>query len=197
MSILVDKKKAILVVVDIQGKLLGKIRFNEMVVENTLKLIEYAKVADIPIIITEQYKKGLGDTVESISQAIPDFAPIEKTSFGCFGEPDFKKALKATKRDTLIIVGIETHICVCQTALEALENYKVYIPTDAVSSRHKNNWMAGLERMKEEGATLVTTEMLIYEMMKEAGTEEFKKMLPHFKEKPEKEKMKDEEPRVY
>lgn len=193
MSVLIDKKKTILVVVDIQDKLIGKIRFNEMVVDNTIKLIDYAKLAGIPIIVTEQYRKGLGETVEGIKEAIPDFAPIEKTSFGCFGEPEFKKALKATKRDNLIVVGIETHICVCQTVLEGLEQYRVYVPTDAVSSRYKGDWIAGLERMKEEGANLVTTEMIIFELMKEAGTAEFKGMLHHFKEKPEKKKKKKDD----
>jgi nicotinamidase-related amidase len=193
MPTLIDKNKTILLVVDFQEKLIGKIRFNEMIVENTLKLIDYAKIAGIPIVVTEQYRKGLGDTVESIKEAIPDFAPVEKLSFGCFGDPAVKKALKSSKRDTLIVVGIEAHICVCQTVLEGLENYRVYVPTDAVSSRYKGDWMAGLQRMKDEGATLVTTEMLIFELMKESGTEEFKKMLHHFKDKPKKEKKKDDD----
>lgn len=188
MSNLINKEKTALVVVDIQEKLLPKIRFHNLVVNNTLLLIEYAKIAGIPIIVTEQYPRGMGHTIEEISNAIPDFNPITKVSFGCFGEKEFTRALDRFKPESLIITGIETHVCICQTVLEGLADYSIYVPVDAVSSQNKGDWVTALERMKENGADIVSTEMLLFEMMKEAGTGEFKKMLPFIKEKHGKEK---------
>jgi len=184
MSNLIDKNKTLLLIVDIQDVLLPKIRFGEMVVDNTTKLIEYAKIAGIPIMVTEQYPKGLGHTTERIKNAIPDFKPIEKLAFGCFGDKEFVKKLKKHKKDTLIVLGIETHVCVCQTVLEAVENYKVYVPVDAVSSQEKGDWATALQRMKDAGARIVSTEMLIFELLQVAGTDEFKKILPYLKKKP-------------
>jgi len=183
MSNLINKYKTALIVIDLQEKLMSKIRFKDMVITNSLLLIEYAKIAGIPIILTEQYPKGLGHTVPAIKEAMPDITPIEKLTFGCFGDKKFTKALKSLKKDTLIVLGIETHVCVCQTVLEALEKYKVYVPVDGVSSQEKGNWVAALERMKEKGAEIVSTEMLLFELMQEAGTDEFKEMLPHIKDK--------------
>ena len=188
MSNLINKEKTALVVVDIQEKLLPRIRFHNLVVNNTLLLIEYAKIADIPIIVTEQYPRGMGHTIKEISNAIPDFNPITKVSFGCFGEKEFKRTLERFKPENLIITGIETHVCICQTVLEGLADYSIYVPVDAVSSQNKGDWVTALERMKENGTDLVSTEMLLFEMMKEAGTGEFKKMLPFIKEKHAKEK---------
>lgn len=185
MAELIDKSKSILLVVDFQGKLLHKIRFHDMVTHNAVKLIKYAQIAGIPIIAAEQYPQGLGKTVDVIAEAIEGFNPIIKNTFGCFGEKTFVEALKKhKKRDTLIITGIETHVCIYQTVLEGLEKYKVYVPVDAVSSQEKGDWATGLERMKEKGADMVSTEMLLFELMREAGTDEFKKMLPALKEKP-------------
>ncbi|MCD4785961.1 MAG: hydrolase [Candidatus Eremiobacteraeota bacterium] len=184
MSNLIDKNKTILLIVDIQDVLLPKIRFREAVINNTLKLIEYAKIADIPIMVTEQYPKGLGHTTTLIRNAIPDFKPIEKATFGCFGDKEFVKKLKKHKRDTLIVVGIETHVCICQTVLEAIEKYKVYVPVDAVSSQDKGDWATALQRMKDKGAEIVSTEMLIFELIQTAGTDEFKKILPYLKKSP-------------
>lgn len=188
MSNLITREKTVFVVVDIQEKLLPRIRFHNMVVNNTLLLIEYAKVAGIPIIVTEQYPRGLGHTVADIRNAIPDFNPVTKVTFSCFGEKEFKTALDGFKPENLIITGIETHVCICQTVLEGLADYSIYVPVDAVSSQNKGDWVTALERMKENGADIVSTEMLIFEMMREAGTGEFKKMLPFIREKHAKEK---------
>ncbi len=188
MSNLLNKEKTALVVVDIQEKLLPRIRFHNLVVNNTLLLIEYAKIAGIKIIVTEQYPRGMGYTIKEIGNAIPDFKPITKVSFGCFGEKEFRNELEKFKPENLIIVGIETHVCICQTVLEGLADYSIFIPVDAVSSQNKGDWVTALERMKDNGAEIVSTEMILFEMMKEAGSGEFKKMLPFIKEKHTKEK---------
>ena len=183
MSNLLKKEKTVLVIVDFQEALLPRIRFHKMVVENTLLLIEYAKIAGIPIIVTEQYPRGMGPTVKEIKDAIPDFNPITKVSFGCFGEKEFKKAIEHYNPENLIVTGIETHVCICQTVLEGLADYGIYVPVDAVSSQDKGDWVTALERMKDNGAEMVSTEMLIFELMKEAGTGEFKKILPLIKKR--------------
>lgn len=174
---LLNKRDTVLVVIDFQEKLLPRIRFHEQIVNNTLKLIEYAEIAEIPIVVTEQYPKGLGPTSSLIANAIPGFDPIVKMSFGCFGEERFVSALKELGRRNLIVTGIETHVCVCQTVLCALDNYSVYVPADAVSSQNKSDWRTALERMRSRGADVVSTEMIIFEMMRMAGTDEFKKVL--------------------
>jgi len=172
---LLSPKGSVLVVVDVQEKLLPFIADEEMVVKNIVKLIKFAKIIGMPIVLTEQYPKGLGSTVREIRELTTDLQPITKLPFSCFGSEEFKESLRRLGASTLIIVGIEAHVCVNQTALNALENYKVHVISDATSSRTKENWQVGIERMAREGVTISSTEMLIYELLATAGTEEFKR----------------------
>lgn len=182
---LLAKERCALVVVDLQEKLLPAIFEKERVLRNSKRLIECAKILRLPILLTRQYPKGLGDTSSEIRALLPaDIQPIDKMEFGCFHNPGFREATQQLKpqRNTLLVAGIESHICVTQTALGALEEgFKVHIAADATSSRSEFNWKIGLNRMKDSGAQLSSTEMMIYELLGRSGTPEFKAMLPHLK----------------
>lgn len=172
---LIGREGAALVVIDVQEILLPKIAEKERTVANIVKLICFCKICGIPIVLTEQYPKGLGKTVKEIKDEIPDVIPIEKTSFSCFGIQEFKDTLVKMEITTLILTGIEAHVCVAQTALEALDDYQVYVISDAVSSRALGNVQIGLQRMRDCGATISSTEMVMYEILRDARTEEFRK----------------------
>lgn len=172
----------VLLVVDLQEKLLPTISGIEKTIVQCVKLIRFARVLNIPILWTEHYPKGLGPTAGEIASELKGLAPLEKISFGCLGEPKFRKALEETGKKQLLIAGIETQVCVMQTTLMALEaGYEVYVPRDAVASRAKNQYKAGLARMEKAGAQLVTVEMAMFEALRVGGTPEFKKILPLIK----------------
>jgi nicotinamidase-related amidase len=172
-----------LIVIDIQEKLLPPIFQKEQLVKNAQLLIRLAGILKIPTIATAQYTKGLGNTVPEIRSLVPD-SGIDKQLFSCFGSDVFCSMLKRLpgRRNTLLLCGMESHICVMQTALNALrEGYLVHVASDAVSSRTEWNWKIGLERMRAAGAVISSTEMMIYELLRSSGTDAFKQMLPHLK----------------
>jgi nicotinamidase-related amidase len=181
-----------LIVIDIQEKLLSPIFERERVVKNSQLLIRAAGILKIPTIATTQYAKGLGETVPDVKSLLPN-DPIDKQMFSCFGSDVFCSALKEVphvspglrivgRRNTLLLCGMESHICVAQTALAALrEGHLVHVASDAVSSRTEWNWKIGLDRMRAAGAVISSTEMIIYELLRSSGTEEFKKMLAYLK----------------
>ena len=173
-----------LVVVDIQTKLLPPIFQKEQLVRNAQLLIRAAAILKIPSLISTQYSKGLGATVPEVASLLPDADPIDKVMFSCFGSDEFCTLLKRMPghRNTLLLCGMESHICVAQTALAALrEGYLVHVASDAVSSRTEWNWRIGLERMRAAGAVLSSTEMVIYELMRSSGSAAFKELLPYLK----------------
>ena len=134
--------------------------------------------------LSTQYSKGLGNTVPEIASLLPDTDPIEKSVFSCFGSDVFCAAMKRLpgNRSTVILCGMEAHICVAQTALAALrEGYLVHVVSDATSSRTEWNWKIGLDRMRAGGAVISSTEMVIYEALGSADTSAFKNMLNHLK----------------
>jgi nicotinamidase-related amidase len=173
-----------LVVVDIQTKLLPPIFQKEQLVRNAQLLIRAAGILKIPSMISTQYAKGLGGTVPEVASLLPDTEAIDKLMFSCFGSDEFCTLLKRLpgNRNTLLLCGMESHICVAQTALAALrEGYLVHVASDAVSSRAEWNWKVGLERMRAAGAVLSSTEMMIYELMRSSGSGAFKELLPYLK----------------
>lgn len=176
-SKLLNREEAVLIIVDVQDKLLPAIAEKEKLVENIIKLIMFAKIIRVPIILTEQYPKGLGQTIKGIRDLLPDLHPIEKTTFSCFASLEFRKRLSQLGASKLIITGIETHVCISQTVLETSDNYKVYVIADAVSSRTRENWRVGIERLRDHGAIIASTEMIMYELLKDAKTKEFKDSL--------------------
>ena len=173
-----------LVVVDIQEKLLPPIWEKERLVRNSQLLIRLAGILKMPALVTTQYARGLGNTVPEIASLLPENLPIDKLMFSCFGSDVFCSSLKRLpgQRTTVLLCGMEAHICVAQTALAALrEGYVVHVASDAVSSRVEWNWRVGLERMRAAGAVISSTEMIIYELLRSSGASEFKEMLPYLK----------------
>jgi nicotinamidase-related amidase len=173
-----------LIVVDIQERLLPPIFHKEDLVRNSKLLIRAAGLLNIPAIMSTQYAKGLGKTVPEIASLLPETEAIDKDQFSCFGSDAFCTLLKRLpgKRNTLLLCGMESHICVTQTALGALrEGYLVHVASDAVSSRTEWNWKIGLKRMRAAGAVISSTEMMIYELMRSSSSPAFKEMLPHLK----------------
>jgi nicotinamidase-related amidase len=173
-----------LVVVDIQQKLLPPIFNQEELVRNSQLLVRLAKILSLPIMLTTQYSKGLGATVPEIASLLDGTPAIDKVEFGCFGSNQFRSALKALPgdRNTVLLCGMEAHICVMQTALGALnEGYLVHVASDAVGSRAEWNWKIGLDRMRDAGAVISSTEMMMYELLRCSGTPAFKELLPYLK----------------
>jgi nicotinamidase-related amidase len=180
-----EAEQCALIVVDIQQKLLPPIFNKEMLVRNSQLLVRLAKILSIPIMMTTQYSKGLGATVLEVASLLPDVTAIDKLEFGCFGSDAFRAGLKSFpgSRNTLLLCGMETHICVMQTALGALnDGYLVHVASDAVSSRSEWNWRIGLDRMREAGAVISSTEMMMYELLRCSGTAQFKEMLSYLKD---------------
>jgi nicotinamidase-related amidase len=179
-----DPEQCALIVVDIQEKLLPPIWHKEQMVRNSQLLIRLAGILKIPAIVTTQYAKGLGNTTPEIASLLPESSPIDKLFFSCFGSDVFCSMLKRLpgQRTTVLLCGMETHICVMQTALAALrEGYLVHVASDAVSSRTEANWRIGLDRMRDAGAVLSSAEMMIYELLRSSGAPAFKEMLPYLK----------------
>ncbi|GAB6071981.1 isochorismatase family protein [Venenivibrio stagnispumantis] len=170
-----DKEDVALIIIDIQDKLASVMEEREKVINNTVHLIELSKMMNIPISLTEQYPKGLGKTVPEIQQVLPEYNPIEKLSFNCCNESDFENKIKQINRKKLILTGMETHICVLQTALELLKmGYIVHIVADAVCSRSKENKEIALRLLQDAGTVITCTETILFQILKVAGTEEFK-----------------------
>jgi nicotinamidase-related amidase len=179
-----EAEQCALLVIDIQQKLLPPIFQKEQLVRNTQLLIRAAGILKIPALVSTQYAKGLGSTVPEVASLLSGAEPMDKTLFSCFGGEAFCAALKRLpgQRNTLLLCGMESHICVTQTALGALrEGYLVHVASDAVSSRTEWNWKIGLERMRAAGAVISSTEMMIYELMRSSSSAAFKEFLPHLK----------------
>ncbi len=179
---MLERAKTALVVIDFQEKLLPTIHQGEAALEKALRLIRFARELGLPVLWTEQYPKGLGPTVAAAADALAGLTPQAKTSFGCVGDAGFRDALAATGATQVLITGIEAHVCVLQTALGLRElGLEVFVARDAVSSSAPEECAAGLERMASNGVQLVTVQMAMFELLREAGTPEFKRVLPLLK----------------
>ena len=171
----IDKQDTVLLIVDIQEKLAAVMKEKDRVVKNNQHLIELAKMIHLPVMVTEQYPKGLGATVPELRDALPFYRPIEKMTFDCCGQPSFLEALKEHSTSNVVLTGMETHICVLQTCIGLLKGgINVHVVQDAVCSRTKENWKTGIEFMREAGAVVTCTETVLFQLLKVAGTEEFK-----------------------
>ena len=170
-----DRNNAALLIIDIQERLAVVMDKKDQVVRNTLHLVELAKMLNIPVVVTEQYPKGLGRTLPEIASALPSYLPIEKISFNCCGEASFNDQIARLGRKKIIVTGMETHICVLQTGLGLLqEGFHVHLVADAVCSRTKANWRSGLELIRDAGAVITNTETVLFQLLGVAGTPEFK-----------------------
>ena len=166
-----------LLLIDFQEKLFPAMHDKDKLLRNVVKLVQGAKVLEIPIMITEQYPKGLGPTITEIKSLIPDIKPVEKVCFNCCDEDQFCSALDGLKRKQVLIAGIEAHICVYQTAIALVgTGYDVQVVGDCVASREPENKVTALSRMVGEGVSLTTMEMALFELLKEAKGDKFKQI---------------------
>ena len=171
-------ERCVLIVVDVQGRLAQVMCDREALFENLQKLILGAQALEIPVLRAEQNPRGLGPTVAEIDRLLPDSPPISKMSFSCCGEDRFAQALEALGRKQALIAGIETHVCVYQTAADLLDSgYEVHVVADAVSSRTAQNRQIALEALRGLGARLTSVEMALFEMLRVAEGERFKAVL--------------------
>ncbi|MBP2642809.1 MAG: hydrolase [Firmicutes bacterium] len=176
------RSDSVLVVVDVQDKLLHAIQDWQEVLANTVKMIKFAQELSVPVLVTEQYPKGLGPTNLSVKELFSDFYAIEKTAFSCLGAENFYDRLLSLEKKSLVLVGIEAHICVLQTALEAMSRgFHVHIISDAVGSRRMGNKLLGLDKIKNAGGIISGVEIALYEWLEYAGSDEFKAVLPLIK----------------
>jgi nicotinamidase-related amidase len=174
---LLRKDDTILAIVDIQTKLLNVMFDKERLISSCRKLIQSAKLLEIPMIMTEQYPEGMGLTDSEILNLLPEMKAITKMSFSCCGVGDFDQRLKSLGKKQVMIIGIESHICVLQTAYDLLHRgFFVYIPYDAVSSRKEGDYKNALERMRQAGAVIGSVESAIFEMMKTAEISVFRQI---------------------
>ena len=164
-------------IIDMQERLFPHIDNHDQLTKNTAILIEGLKAIGIKILVTEQYTKGLGFTIGSLKLLLQDINFIEKQAFSCCDEPKFYEELTLTGARHVIIAGIETHVCVMQTAIDLLNNgYIPVVVEDCVSSRRPNDKNIAIERMRKEGAIITTYESVLFELLRYSGTEAFKKV---------------------
>lgn len=174
-----DIQSSVFLIIDMQDRLLKAIDQSEKVLEETIKLTKCSKEIGVKILATEQYRKGLGLTNDSLREELEEEWIFEKTTFSAFDTEGFVKQLEQLSIKTLVIAGVEAHICVLQTALAGIERgYDVRVVADAVSSRTAFNKEIGLNRLRAAGVKIDSFESILYEWIKEAGTPEFKAILP-------------------
>jgi nicotinamidase-related amidase len=169
------REQSVAVVVDIQEKLLPHIHQGDIILNNCIKLISGLKILSVPLIITQQYTRGLGPTVSPIISMFPAFSYIEKISFSCCDEPAFEEHHSLSGKEDIILCGIESHVCILQTCLDLLAAGKrPVVVEDCVSSRRPNDKLVAIERMRQEGACITTMESILFELTAKAGNDVFK-----------------------
>ena len=173
---LLDISKALVLIIDVQEKLVNMLS-DEKVKDNAIKIAKTAGILNIPTIVTEQYPKGLGQTLSEIKESLANVKYFEKTSFSAYNENNFKEELGNFSRNQIVIFGIETHICVLQTAFDLLNaGYEVFVVQDSCGSRNDENKQAALRRLIHSGAQILTTEMVIFELLKSSKNPNFKEV---------------------
>ncbi|NPB09645.1 MAG: hydrolase [Thermodesulfobacteria bacterium] len=171
-----------LLIIDPQEKLMAVVNEPDRVKKNISLLIHLAKTFKLPIVPTTQYAKGLGPYVPEIASLLEGLTFFDKTEFSALKNEAIAREIRSLGRKTMILCGVETHICVYQTALSGLlEGFRVVVAADATSSRTQENVAYGLFRLRDLGADVVSTEMIVYELLERAGTPEFKTLLAYLK----------------
>jgi isochorismate hydrolase len=174
---LLSRDSAALLLIDVQEKILNVMHNKENLINSCIKLIKGFKILNIPIFYTEQYPKGLGPTSQLLLKELEGLSAIQKISFSCLGAGNLFHRLKDSNVSQVVIAGIESHVCVQQTVLDLLANdFQVDVCADAVSSRKENDLNTALERMSKNNAEITTVESVLFELLEESGTEEFKKI---------------------
>ncbi len=174
----IDKEDTVYLLVDVQTQLFSVMSETDRqeVEKNTSILISGMKELDVPVVVTEQYTKGLGLTIGSLQQGLGElYQPVEKLAFSCWGEEPIRKKIESTGKKHVIISGIETHVCILQTVLDLLANgYIVHVVADAICSRYSSDRERALSMMEQMGAVITSTEIVLFQMLKVAGGPQFK-----------------------
>ncbi len=166
-----------LVIVDVQERLFAAMdaEHREEVVKNLKVLAVAARRLSLPILVTEQYPKGLGHTLPELRETLGPVEPQEKVAFSCCDAEGFSARLKGTKRKQVILAGIEAHVCVLLTGLDLLaEGYTVHVAADAVTSRTQGSWRLGVDQLRQAGAVITTTESVLFQLLQKADTDDFR-----------------------
>jgi nicotinamidase-related amidase len=175
----IDTKSSLLLIIDLQDKLAPAITDFSSILACSLQLAQASVIHQIPALITQQYKKGLGGTNKIIKEALPTALLFDKTYFSACCEPGFLEQLKRYARPQIVVVGTEAHVCVLQTCLDLLQHgYTVVIASDAIGSRNEAHRQIAIEQLREAGAVISCAETVIFQWTKNASTPTFKKILP-------------------
>ena len=171
--------EAILVVIDMQEPFLRHIHERERVIKNVCGLLRGIKILRVPIVSTVQNFKVMGDVIPEVKALLPPLLPaFGKMTFSCYADPGFASEVNRSGRKQVLLCGIESHICVAQTALGMLASgFQVHVCADAVSSRTPENWRIGIEKVRQAGGLVTSLEMVLFEMLREAGTADFREIL--------------------
>lgn len=178
-SQILQAHRSVLVVVDMQEPFLRHVFERERVIQNCRLLIQSANVLKVPVIATLQYAQRMGGVLHEIAEVLPaGCAPLDKMCFSCYGSEPFRAALMASERTQVVLCGVEAHICITQTALDAQDaGFQVHVAHDAVSSRSQQNWQVAMERLRHAGIVVTCAESVVYEWLEQAGTDEFRQIL--------------------
>ncbi len=172
---LLTRENTAFVVIDFQERLMPAMSGKDLLEEVTVRLVKGMKVLDIPAVVTQQYTKGIGETIPSIAEALGEFEHVEKTTFSCMANEEFRTRIEALGKKNIVVCGIEAHICVQQTVLELMEaGYNVYLAVDCISSRSEEDKLWSITRMGEAGAVITTYEAILYELLRDSKADGFK-----------------------
>jgi nicotinamidase-related amidase len=175
---LIKPEESCLLLIDMQDRLVPAMQAPARTIKNAGILLQAAKRLNVPSLVTEQYSKGLGTTVSDLAEQAGGIPVLEKMHFSCMKDQDFADTFRKLGRNQAVIAGMEAHICVLQTAVNLMEEgYQVFVVTDATSSRTAESEKACLDRLGAAGAGIVTTEMVVFEWLGKAGTEEFRELI--------------------
>lgn len=178
---LIDKNESLLLLIDVQEKLTPAVMQSEQLLNNCFWLLRLAKEMNVPLLISEQYAKGLGKTVQKLAELTQDEPCFDKFSFSCMSDKAFLNHCQQLQKKQFLLMGIEAHVCVLQTALELkTHGYEVFVIVDATTSRKMDDYQFGLRRMERAGVHLVTREMVFFEWLRTAETADFKNLSREF-----------------
>ena len=173
----IEAERSCLLLIDVQQRLAPAMHRPQTVIDNCIILAKVAARLGVPIVASEQYPEGLGHTVPELACLLPADAIVRKMHFSCASEPEVKAKIRSLSRNQIIMAGLESHICVMQTALGFRDaGHECFVVADAAASRKVDNANIALERMRQNGIEIITTEMVVFEWLKRAGTEEFKEL---------------------
>ncbi len=177
---LLNRNQSCLLLVDVQEKLIPFIHDYENLIKNCAWILRLAQKLSVTTIVSEQYPKGLGHTISAFREVYENSPVYEKVTFSCASDPTLKQAVQQQNRSQLILIGIEAHVCVLQTAMEFSKDFDVFVVADSVSSRDPYDKKIALKRMQHSGIHIVTKEMVLFEWLHQAGNELFKEVSKEF-----------------